>query len=125
MSYKLRKIGDSEVYYHALYHLVAHWAAYAAMMVALVTVGVVVSATSGLHFIGLRFAGAAGGVIVGLVGALYFINGMSTFGAAIREALPDDYRIKIEHFPHETTISFGRIAAILVALADLALVWWI
>ncbi|MGE3509769.1 MAG: hypothetical protein AB7N65_12890 [Vicinamibacterales bacterium] len=118
----LPKVGPIECYYHALYHHVAHWTAYAASMVALLTLAILISSSS---LSGRRSLGAFVSVFASAVAALYFINGMDTYGKVIREALPDAYRIHVEHFPHETTITLGRIAAVVLALTDLALLWWL
>ena len=92
------KVGEIEVYYHALYHHVAHWAAYVATMVLLVTVGLLVSLTpitsgSGL---GQRKFGAGAAVVCGLIAAIYFIKGMDTYGGILNtECLPTSYLTKV------------------------------
>jgi hypothetical protein len=71
------KVGNPEVYYHALYHHVAHWAAYAAMMAVLLSVGAVLS-VSQITLSGFRIWGATASIGLATAGAVYFMLGMKT-----------------------------------------------
>jgi len=115
------KIGDVELYYHALSHHIAHWAAYIAMMATLIAVGASLSAFQGA-MAGFRVMGAVGVIVSAWVGAWYFIRGMDTYGAILCEAAPKWYLARTQTNPHKRTIAIGRIAATIAALVDLALV---
>lgn len=125
MPFHLPKAESTDLFNHALSHHVAHWAAYIAMMSGLVTIAFAISAAAGVDFTGTRGAGAALSVVAVWLGAMYFINGMDTYGATLRDALSDGYRLRVEHFPHKTTIWAGRFGATMLALLDLVLVWYL
>lgn len=81
------KVGDIEIYYHALYHHIAHWTAYIAMIATLIAIGASLSAFQGV-MAGFRIVGAAGVIFAAWLGAWYFIRGMDTYGAILCESVP-------------------------------------
>ena len=120
-SYKPSSVGDTEVYYHALYHHIAHWAAYIAMMAILISIGSNLSVFQGASA-PFRRAGAIGVTIIAWAGAWYFIRGMDTYGAILCEAVPKSYLDRTQTNPHSRTITIGKVAATVAALMDLALI---
>ena len=122
MSYQLKKVDPKEVYYHALYHHVAHWAAYVGMMVALTTIAAVLSSTQ-MPVAGIQAWGVACTIVLTTAGAVYFIRGMDTYGAVLRDALPEPYLRRTQTFRHKVTIMVGGGAAIAAGLGNLGLLW--
>ncbi len=114
------KVGDIEIYYHALYHHIAHWTAYIAMIATLIAIGASLSAFQGV-MAGFRIVGAAGVIFAAWLGAWYFIRGMDTYGAILCESVPKWYLARTHTFPHKRTIAIGKLAATLAAVVDLAL----
>ena len=115
------KVGDIEIYYHALYHHIAHWAAYIAMIATLIAIGASLSAFQGV-MASFRILGAVGVIFAAWIGAWYFIRGMDTYGAILCESVPKWYLARTHTFPHKRTIAIGKLAATLAAVVDLALV---
>lgn len=115
------KIGDIEVYYHALSHHIAHWAAYIAMVATLITIGASLSGFQGAMR-PFRIAGSTGAVLAAWAGAIYFIRGMDTYGSILCEAVPKPYLLRTQTFRHDLTILIGKSVATACAIADLLLV---
>lgn len=123
MQFRLEKVGNEEVYYHALYHHVAHWAAYAAMMAVLLSVAAILSVSQIKLTCAVRIVGVFCAVGAATAGAVYFMLGMKTYGAILCEAVPDNYLLRTQTFRHNTTVLLGIVAALGCGAGDLFLLW--
>ena len=85
----------------------------------LVTMGVLVSLTPPAN---IRTQGIVVAIVASLLGAMYFIKGMDTYGGILNERVPNYYLVKFLTFPHKMMILIGVLAALGAAGWDLWLV---
>ena len=117
---EVKTVGDTELFYHALYHHVAHWAAYIAMLGILITIALLLSLSpveSGSNRL-VRVLGTGWAIFSASLGASYFINGMRKYGQILNERLPPAYLKSVLFHSHKLITCGQIIAAVLCAAVD-------